>query len=116
MKYLIILSILLISACGATGPNISQASVNQLQKGVTTTNDLRRLFGNPTTVTTSATGDTMWSYTNIQTSVDAATYIPIVGGFIGGADASVKTITITIDENQIVKDWVHSESQSRYNM
>lgn len=61
-------SFVLLTACGTVGGNSSienattQSLSQSLKAGVTTTDDVKKLFGNPDYVDDSSDGSTYWSY------------------------------------------------------
>lgn len=49
---------------------------------------------------TSMTDVEVWSYTHMSVDVDAATFIPIVGLFVGGATSNINTFTVVFNEKE----------------
>lgn len=80
-----------------------QNKISQIQRGVTTKEQVRALIGDPMGVTFTENDDEVWSYLLTKTQVRAAGFIPIVGIFAGGADTQTHTLTIKYDKNGIVK-------------
>lgn len=114
MKYLaLILFAMLLTGCYSTGAPIDTAKANQFVKGETTESEVIAALGKPTTITTNDLGEKQISYLHTDADVDAATYIPIVGIFAGGATGTAKTLTVSFDNKGIVKDWSMSESVVR---
>lgn len=105
--------VVLLTGCYSTGQPIDTAKANQFVKGETTESEVIEALGKPTTITTNDLGEKQISYLHTDADVDAATYIPIVGIFAGGATGTAKTLTVSFDNKGIVKDWSMSESVVR---
>jgi hypothetical protein len=55
----------------------------------------------------------VWSYSHINVDVDAATFIPIVGLFAGGATSNLNTFTVVFDDQGVVRHISSTQSQGR---
>ncbi len=104
-----------------------QNRIEQIKLNVSTKADVRRILGQPNSVsqhsgtfagfyglpasTTLSTVE-MWSYTHINMDVNAATFIPIVGLFAGGATSNVSSFTVMFDEQGIVRHISSTQTQS----
>lgn len=100
--------------------------ISQIKIGESTREDVRRLFGQPT-VTSRHSGSMypglpgltnpnstieVWNYTHMNTEVSAATFIPVVGIFAGGATSKMSQFTVTFDEQGIVRSIQTGQTQS----
>ena len=116
MKHIaIILLALVVTGCFSTGNEIDTAKANTFVKGETTEREVIEALGKPVTVTNSANGEKQIVYSHTNTDLDAATYIPIVGIFAGGATSTANYLIVTLDSEGIVKDWSMSETVVRTN-
>ena len=84
--------------------SISQIS-KKLIKGKTTQAEVKALFGEPQSVGMTPNGEVYWSYTYLKANPTAATYIPVVGAFVGGSKSKIKTLTIYFDKKGVVKNY-----------
>ncbi|GAC28585.1 outer membrane protein assembly factor BamE domain-containing protein [Brumicola pallidula] len=99
-----------LSACYSTGKEIDSGTTSKLIKGETTSTQVEAALGKPQTTTKNSDGTVYWSYIYGNVDINAATYIPIVGLFAGGAKTETQTLVITFDSNNIVTDWTQSDS------
>ena len=138
MRWMLAVIMLLMSGCVSSGnPSVrDEAATGQIKAGVTTKEDVRKLLGKPNSVgkgsgnLTAATGlpatphaslalnsnYEVWSYSHISVETDAATFIPIVGLFAGGATSSVSSLTIYFDDKGVVQFVQSSQSEGRSGM
>lgn len=121
---------LLVSGCVSSGnPSVvDQDRISQTKLNTSTKEDVRRILGQPNGVSrhsgsypgfaglppsTSQSNVEVWTYTHINVDVDAATFIPIVGLFAGGATSNINTFTAVFDEQGIVRHISSGQSQGR---
>lgn len=138
MRWTLAFIALVFAGCISSGnPSIrDEAAIGQIKAGVTTKEDVRKLLGKPNSVGkgsgsfpvgTIPTGNPVapltlnssyeiWSYSHISVETDAATFIPIVGLFAGGATSSVSSVTIYFDDKGVAQYVQTSESQGRSGM
>lgn len=121
---------LLVSACVSSGnPSVvDQDRISQIKLNTSTKEDVRRILGKPNAISrhsgnysplpglppsTSLTNVEVWNYTHINVEVDAATFIPIIGLFAGGATSNINTFTVVYDEQGIVRHISSTQSEGR---
>lgn len=118
-----VLAVLLLAALGLAGcastmgnesvSKVTAADVKQkIIVGKSTKKDVEQQFGKPGTVQSSKNGDT-WIYQYGQAKSDAVSFIPVVGMFMGGIDATSKTVTVEFAKNGVVRDATYGESTER---
>ena len=74
-----------IAGCASSGTQISQEKATSFKEGVSTESEIVAALGKPTSVM--IMGDMKYiSYSGFQYQTKAATFIPVVGLFAGGAD------------------------------
>jgi hypothetical protein len=112
--------VLLESGCVSSGnPSVvDQDRISQIKLNTSAEEDVKRILGQPNSISrqsgsysafpglpasTSMTNVEVWSYTHMNVDVDAATFIPIVGLFAGGATSNINTFTVVFDEQGIVR-------------
>src|SRR2546426_12255032 len=97
-----------VSGCVSSGnPSvIDQDRIAQIKLNTSTKEDVKRILGQPNSTSHQSgsysaipglppsptiTNVETWSYTHMSVDVDAATFIPIVGLFAGGATSNFNT-------------------------
>ena len=97
--------ITILSACNMT--DIGDKKLEQLNlesfsedvsKGNLSKDDVKEMLGNPSTVSVSSDGKTIWAYSLITSKVDARLFIPFVGALLGGVDTKLRTVTVTFQD------------------
>lgn len=89
---------LVLSATGCSkqtsgNQNLSGVSVTEIQdriiEGKTTKAEIKEWLGEPSGITKDKDGNEVWSYnfSNYESKMRAETFIPVIGGFIGGVDS-----------------------------
>jgi hypothetical protein len=107
---LIILTAIILAACASSGVMVDQSKVDKFQKGVTTEADVYGALGKPTTVTVS-NGMKILTYVGSQAQLKAASFIPVVGLFAGGADVRASVLSLTFKDG-VLSNIVSSQTQS----
>ena len=123
----------LLAGCVSSGnPSVvDQDRISQIKLDISTKEDVRRILGQPNGMsrhsgsysaalglpaTTTSTNVEAWTYTHVNIDVDAATFIPIVGLFAGGATSNVNTFTVVFDDKGIVRHISSTQAQGRSGM
>jgi outer membrane protein assembly factor BamE (lipoprotein component of BamABCDE complex) len=109
-KLTLLLFCLLLAACVSAGVEVTQNQVASLQKGVTTYSDVVARFGKPTSVMLRSDGSKIVSYVYVHSQARPQSFIPIIGPFVGGADAKSNAATLVFDNNGILTDYYASET------
>lgn len=89
-----VLAVVLGGAASA-GSSLSPDDAAQFKVGVATQDDVRTTLGKPTVVSTNSDGETVLTYSATHSHIKAATFVPIVGMFAGGAKASITYLVFT---------------------
>lgn len=105
----ILLAVAVISGCVSSGTNVSDAQIQEIQKGKTTYNEVLSIMGKPDITSKDSDGTRTAIYSYSHSQVDGKSFIPFAGAFIGGAHGQSKTVEITFDSNNVVKDYSVSE-------
>lgn len=112
MKFLLSsLLIMTLAGCAASGTQISEQAAMQFKEGVTTDAQIIAKLGQPTSVSIYA-GKRMLSYSGTQVKVKAASFIPIVGAFVGGADSQITIATYQIGSNGVLEKIMYTSAGS----
>jgi hypothetical protein len=99
MKITRVLIVLAFAGCVATGTQVKDSALTQFQKGVTTETDVERALGPPTSTTMSSDGTRSMSYSGVHAQPKAASFIPVVGLFAGGASSQVSMVTLRFGQD-----------------
>lgn len=89
-----------------------KAAVDKVQVGKTR-EEVRAAVGEPSGVTTMSTGQEIWTYMFTKSRATAATYIPIVGLFAGGADGQTNTMSVTFSTHGLVENMSKGQHASK---
>lgn len=112
---LILISIL--GGCASAGNDKIRTETNEsvsknVIKGVTTKDQIKALYGEPGAVSLTDGGNEVWHYAYVYSKANAASYIPVVGLFAGGAHVSKNEIIFIIDKNNVIQNYtVHASEQ-----
>lgn len=106
------IAFLLLAGCASTGRQIDQQAVAKIIKGQTTQTQVDSLLGPPTQQMRSSDGSSIYVYVYSRSDVKAATLIPVVGAFAGGATSQNQTCTVMFDPSGVVRDIYSSSGQS----
>lgn len=121
---------LTLAGCVSSGNPavVDQDRVALVQLNVSTKDDVRRILGQPTSMSRQSgsyypipglppsnvmTTVEAWSYSHMKVDVNGATFIPIVGLFAGGATSQINTFTVVFDDQGIVRHISSTQSQGR---
>lgn len=121
---------LALAGCVSRGNSavVDQDRIAQVQLNTSTKEDVKRILGQPTSMSrhsgsyypipglppsTSPTTVEVWSYSHIKVDVNGATFIPIVGLFAGGATSQLNIFTVVFDDQDIVRHISSTQSQGR---
>lgn len=115
IKHITLLATLLFSTltgCVSSGREIKSDQLTNFTKGKTTIADVTSALGKPTTTTTTSDGRRRVNYAFVHAQARPETYIPFIGGLVGGADVRSSMVDFTFDKNGILEDYTQSESNS----
>lgn len=97
-----------VTGCASVGnasvSNESQQSVAQkVTTGKTTKNEVRAMYGEPTSTSSGSGGTESWTYSYSDTKGDPKKFIPLVGIFIADSDKlKVRVLEFTFNKNGTV--------------
>jgi len=113
---LVAFAALAVSGCATTSgnENLTDAAVAQVKAGMTQA-QVRALVGEPNSVTTSGNGEEIWAYVRMETETNAATFIPVVGLFAGGASSRMSSLTVAFGADGMVKTTSRNHTTSQVN-
>ena len=102
--------------CASTGnQNVkaaTQESVRaQLKEGVTTKDEVRKMLGEPSSVSFTDSGNEIWTFKYSEAQSHASNFIPIVGLFSSGADVKNKEVIVLFDKDGKITKYTMRETQ-----
>jgi outer membrane protein assembly factor BamE (lipoprotein component of BamABCDE complex) len=100
---------LILAACAASGVQVTPEQLAKLERGKTTYSQVVTALGKPNFTTATADGNRTATYMYFETSVRAATFIPIVGAFAGGADTRTNSVTMIFDKAGTLQNYSATE-------
>jgi hypothetical protein len=93
-----------ISGCASAGREFDQAQVDHFQTGHTTEAEVISTMGQPNAYSSGLAGQHVLIYTYAHTQVRAATFVPVVGMFAGGADTASQSASFTFSANGVLQN------------
>lgn len=97
------LSLIFLAGCFSVGHKIDQTRAARIQKGVTTRQQVINLIGSPDQITTLPNGDTIYMYNYHRITAKPATFIPLLGAFVGGANVQNQMYMVYFGPDGLVK-------------
>ncbi|MBB6254097.1 outer membrane protein assembly factor BamE domain-containing protein [Nitrospirillum iridis] len=91
-----------LTACASSGHKVDQAKVDAFQAGKTTRAEVVAAIGEPTAISTLPDGRHLAVYSYATAAARPETFIPVVGAFVGGADAKGSSYTFWFDKADIL--------------
>ncbi|WP_432262804.1 hypothetical protein [Cupriavidus sp. TMH.W2] len=104
---LMVVAALMVGGCGTTNTGVlataDEATIaKHIINGKTTQREVRAYLGGPDDVKFTDSGQEVWQYVQQDTTVNGATFIPVVGIFAGGSKTDQKLLTILFDKKGVV--------------
>lgn len=110
MRHLAVLIVVVaLSACMSMGTKVEQEKLSKFVKGKTTYTEVVQELGKPNQSTINSDGTRMIMYMYSQSQAKAESFIPFVGGFLGGATSENTTVTLSFDKKNILTNYTASE-------
>lgn len=109
MRYLLVLLVIL-AGCATVGKEVTETQAGQFKRGVTTAADVAEKLGAPTSSGVSDSGSRTMSYVFAHAQPRAASFIPIVGIFAGGADGRTTMVTFVFNPDGKLAGYSYQQS------
>jgi outer membrane protein assembly factor BamE (lipoprotein component of BamABCDE complex) len=110
-----VLAILLCAVlvgCMSAGVEVKPEQTSDVRPGVTTRDQVISRLGAPTSTSTLPDGSTMLVYSFVAARARPASFIPIVGAFVSGADSRSSMVSFQFTPDGILKGSSSSATQS----
>jgi hypothetical protein len=91
---------------------VDERNLQAFEKGKTTYQEVVTRLGPPTSNTLLGDGRRMIFYNYMQAQARPENFIPLIGPFVGGADARASLVSLTFDQNGVLQTYTASESQN----
>lgn len=117
-KIFILLAVIALSGCsaqkyGQSGEPAQKSNLtfgvvkSQIVKGVTTQDEILKIFGSPNLVTKNKSNNEVWSYNKMSVEERGGNQVTFFGGQKASASSSSQSfdLIISFDDNDIVKDY-----------
>ena len=106
----------LLGGCASVGnESIADATLEsvsaQLIKGKTTQENVRGLYGDPTTTSFTDSGNETWEYDFSRMHSKPTNFIPYVNLIHSGAEGDKKSLVIFFDKSKVVRQYTISSSK-----
>lgn len=97
-----ILATMILAGCMTMGSQVGANKLAQLHTGTTTEAQAQMTLGAPNQKTINSDGTVTWSYLYAHAKVSGATFIPIVGAFIGHTTSDYTKTDLIFDRAGIL--------------
>ena len=109
---------LALAGCASAGNQVlakqDAATVSQsIVDGRSTKAEVQAAYGDPNDTSFTDGGNEIWKYSYSYATPTAASFVPIVGIFAGGADVDKKTLVILFDKAGVVTKHTMSSSHEQ---
>lgn len=94
-----------LCACYSGGVKVTEEQVRKFEVGKTTYAEVVKELGPPTSVTASSNGTRTAIYSYVMAKAKAASFIPVVGLFAGGADTRHTMTTFRFDATGVLTEY-----------
>ena len=93
-----------LSGCAAGGVKVTEVQLSSFKAGETTRTQVIASAGAPSVQMRLADGTSVVVYSYFEAKVRPETFIPFVGGLVGGSDSTSTTSTLRFDANDRLID------------
>lgn len=94
-----IIAAAMLAGCMTAGMDVKPEQVQSFQPGKTTRGEIETALGRPNVVKKLSDGTTALIYQHVDVRVRPETFIPFIGGLVGGSDMRTNEVTFNIDKN-----------------
>ena len=100
-----------IAGCATAGPKMDKESVARLETGITTQEDVLKIFGPPNNMNFNQDGEVVFTYVGIHAKNSFWNFIPVVCFVHGETNLTNQILIITFKDN-VVKDHTFSSTRT----
>jgi S1-C subfamily serine protease len=106
----------ILAGCVSSGTKVDQAQVSKFVAGQTTYDQIVAALGQPNAVAVAADGRRAATYSYVHSQARPESFIPLVGAFVGGADATAQSVTFVFDQAGVLQSGASSQGQTSTSM
>ena len=88
----------------SVGHQIDQHRVDTLVKGKSTKADVRAAIGAPDNISKDLSGQESWIYSYSRSTVKGTTFIPYIGGLVGGSNTQTQQVVVVFGADGTVEN------------
>jgi len=100
-----------LPGCSSSGVYVSEEQISQYQRGETHISDVIQELGQPTTRSVNDKGETTIMYIYSEATVRPETFIPYVGGLVGGTDSRSNAVSLIFNQEGVMQSYSSSGTQ-----
>jgi len=106
MKYIMLLfALLILSGCASYGKEIRQSSVNGIQRGITTKQEVIKTFGEPDGTYFNSNSELILHYYAGKIKQSGWNFVPVVSLFHSEMKIQNQMLVIVFDNSNVVKEY-----------
>jgi hypothetical protein len=105
----------ILAGCVSSGTKVTQSQMSAFQVGKTTETEVIAAFGAPNSTSVLSDGSKVDVYVHVSAHANAASYVPIVGLFAGGAKSSSDTAVFSFGPDGLLKSTSSNTAHSDVN-
>ena len=105
------LAVTTLAGCASSGVKVEERQLASFEKGKTTYSQVVAQLGQPNATTFMNDGRRVIVYSYVQAQARPESFIPIVGLFVGGADARSNMVSMVFTQDGVLESSSASESQ-----
>lgn len=109
-RFFLLVTLMILTGCVAMGTQVKEQQLSTLEKGKTTMQDVVSSFGPPSTNTLNSNGTRTLVYIYTEAQARPETFIPFIGGLVGGADSRSNIVTLQFNNGGVLVDYSSSTS------
>lgn len=103
-RMLAVTASLLVAGCAASGIEVTDDKLKEFEVGETSRADVIASLGQPNLSQHRTSGLDTLTYAYVESQTRPETFIPFVGGFVGGMDMRQKHVTFVFDDSKTLAD------------
>ena len=105
----------LLGGCASAGNRVLQHETSgeverKIQRGYSTKDSVRKVYGDPPNVSFTDSGNELWKYEFTDIQATASSYIPIVNLFSSGVEGYRKELVIFFNRDGVVQNYTLNRS------
>ena len=89
----------LLAGCMSAGMDVKPEQAQSFRPGKTTRGEIEAALGRPNVVKNGSDGTVSLIYQHVDVRVRGETFIPFIGGLVGGSDVRTNEVTFNLDKN-----------------